>query len=222
MADPTETRFGELARGVLAVLAEAPDGLAAQEVLDRIAVAVPPTPTETEDPSTSTGAWTYEAAVRRSTVPLARAAYMTKAAGHWSITPKGELALTRFPDPLEFYRAAVRGRDRDLADSSSPPDEVGDIFAGCFLSIGGSVVGALVGTLVLMARMLPDPDLRLIGASVAAFIVGLVVGMVTAYVMAPVAPRFGSTAENVWVGSTALAAAISAALTPSLLIAIET
>ena len=222
MAEPTETRFGELARGVLAVLAEAPDGLAREEVLDRLAVAVPPTPPEKEDPSTSVGAWPYEAAVRRSTVPLARAGYMTKAGGHWSITPNGKLALARFPDPLEFYRAAVRGRGRDLTDTSSPPPDVGDIFAGCFLSIAGSLVGAVVGTLLLLARMLPGPDLRLIAGFGAAFIVGFVVGLVTAFVMAPVALRFGSRAENVWVGSTALAAAIAAALTPSLLIAVET
>jgi hypothetical protein len=49
MAEFTQKRYGELSRGVLALLAKESDGLAASEALNRLAKVVPPTAFEQED-----------------------------------------------------------------------------------------------------------------------------------------------------------------------------
>lgn len=219
VAEP-DLRYGQLSRGVLALLEGIPDGLAVQDVIDQIALAVPPTPSELVPSQRSPEVSRYEEAVRRSTIAPAKAGWLIKAGGVWRITEKGRRALSRFPDPLAFYRAAIRRRDPDVADTAAPSD-VGDIFAGCFLALAGSLVGAVVGTIVLLVRMLPDVSLSLIGGFGAAFVVGVVVGFIASFPMASFAITFGPRAENVWLGGTALAAAAAAALTPSLLISVD-
>ncbi|HSL76317.1 MAG TPA: hypothetical protein VK867_05190, partial [Candidatus Limnocylindrales bacterium] len=151
---------------------------------------------------------------------LAKARWLTKSAGTWQITDMGRAALDRFSDPVALYRAAARGQDPRVIPTAS--SDVGDVFAGCFLSIAGSLVGAVIGTIVLFVRMLPDPSLGLVVGFATAFVVGAVLGLLSSFSIAGFAGRFGPHAENVWVTVTALVAAISAALTPSLLIAVDT
>jgi hypothetical protein len=104
---------------------------------------------------------------------------------------------------------------------SDPNDsDVGDIFAGCFLSIAGSLVGALIGAVALVVRTLPELDIvRLLLSVVAGFAGGVFVGFVTTFATAPLANwlsrRIGRTrAENIWIGTVAVAAAIGAAVVP--------
>lgn len=209
-----------LARGVLRVLERSPDGLARPELFDQMAAAVPPTALELRESAKTVGVRQYDEAIRRSTIALVKTGWLTKSDDVWRVTPTGQRALVRFPDPLAFYRAAESQRDWELHDGK-PASDVGDIFAGCFLSIAGSLVGATIGTVVLFARMLPDPSLALIGGFVAAFLVGVVVGVVASFPIAGLAVRVGRGAENIWLGGTALAAAAAAALTPSILMAAD-
>ena len=69
--------------------------------------------------------------------------------------------------------------------------------------------------------MLPDASLALLGGFVAAFVAGVIVGFVASFPIAALADGIGRGVENIWLMGTALAAAISAALTPSLLIAVD-
>ena len=210
IAASTERRNGELSRAVLIQLSDAPDGLAIQDVVDRLAASGPPMAEET---------------IRSSTIELVKAGWLTKSGGTWRVTDKGRAAVSRFPDPVEFYRAAVRRRDPTVvARSTSPSSDTGDIFAGCFLSLAGSLVGAVIGTIVLFVRMLPDPSLAVLGGFAAAFVVGVVVGFLASFPIAGLAVWVGrgpSLTENLWLGGTAVIAGISAAVTPSLLISVD-
>jgi hypothetical protein len=215
-----DPRTAQLARGVLVLLAGNPDGLIAQEVFDRMAVAVPPTPSELRADGTSEGVRAYEDAIRRSTSAAVRVGWLTKAGGVWRITELGQRSLSRFPDPLEFQRTAISQRDWELSDRNAPSD-VGDVFAGCFLSIGGALVGAAIGTVVLFVRMLPDPTLALVPGFLVAVLAGVVIGFISSFFIAGLALRIGRGVENIWLGGTALAAAAAAALTPSIFIAVQ-
>ncbi len=183
---------------------------------------MPPTTLESQDSPTSPGVSRYEEAIRSSAIELTKAGWLTKSAGTWRVTDKGRAAISMFSDPVTFYRAAVRRRDPTVTVlCGSPSSDVGDIFASCFLSIVGSLVGAVIGTIVLLVRMLPDPNLGLLGGFAGAFVVGVVVGVIASFPIAGLAVAIGRGVENIWLIGTALAAASSAALTPSLLIAVD-
>jgi hypothetical protein len=99
--------------------------------------------------------------------------------------------------------------------SSSRGSDVGDIFAGCFLSVAGSLVGSVIGTVAVVLRMLPEVMLaELLVGLVAGFVVGVLVGAVATFAAAPLAIRIGrSHADNIWIGAVAIAAATGAAIT---------
>ena len=221
MAQSPEFRFGELSRGVLVLLEEAPDGLTDRDVLEQLKASVPPTPSELLDSATSVGVSRYEESTRVATRELVKARWLTTTGGIWRVTDNGRAALVALPDPVAFYRAAVRRRNPSV--TVPPPSDVGDPFAGCFLSIAGSLVGAVIGTAVLVVRMVPNlGPAAFLGGFGAALVAGVVVGLVAMFPFAGVAMRVGrgqSGRENIWLIGTAVAAAIAAALTPSLLFA---
>ena len=99
--------------------------------------------------------------------------------------------------------------------SRSSDSDVGDIFAGCFLSLAGSLVGSVIGTVAVVLRTLPDVRLgELVLGFVTAFVVGVVVGAIATFVAAPLAIWIGrSRAENVWIGAVTIAAGTGAAVT---------
>jgi hypothetical protein len=204
-AESEVRRDGEVAQAILRLVDDAPDGLAIRDVLDELTA---PGPSE-------------EKTVRRASMELAKAGWLEKAAGIWRITDAGRSALDAFPEPIALWEGAIGRRDPRVAPAT-PPEVVGDIFAGCFLSIGGSLVGAVIGTIVLFVRMLPDPSLSLVVGFAAASVVGFVLSFLANFGIAGIASRFGRHAENIWVAGTALVAAVSGALTPSLLIAVDT
>jgi restriction system protein len=108
VAEFTQERYGQLSRGVLGLLSKVPDGLPARDALERLEDAVPPTPFEQADWPRWPGVRRYEKTVRFSTIALVKAGWLVKSAGTWAITPKGSEALTKYTDPLTFYREAAK------------------------------------------------------------------------------------------------------------------
>lgn len=108
MAEYTQKRYGELSRGVVALLSSEPEGLPARVALERLADLVPPTSFEAEDWPKYPGVRRYEKVVRFSTIGPVKAGWLTKSAGTWAVTDKGLEALAKYSDPLTFYREAVR------------------------------------------------------------------------------------------------------------------
>jgi restriction system protein len=106
MPEFTQQRYGELSRGVLVLLSKTPEGLPAREALAGLATSVPPTPFENEDWPRWPGVRRYEKTVRFSTIAIVKAGWLTKTAGTWAATEKGLEALSKYPDPLIFYKEA--------------------------------------------------------------------------------------------------------------------
>ena len=218
----TSNRSGELSRGVLAILAEAPDGMPDDAVFEQLETAVPPTPDEREDSAKTPGVRRYEEAVRSSTIALVKTGWMTKSEGTWHITDTGREALSKLSDPEAFYTVAVSRRA--ISKVGEGPSEAGDLFAGCAVSVAGSLVGTVIGTAVLLVRMLPELSLGgLLAGLAAAFVVGVVAGLILMWPIGAIANGIATPrrAESIWVYGTGLAAGIAASLTPSLLIAVE-
>ena len=99
--------------------------------------------------------------------------------------------------------------------SNSADPDVGDIFAGCFLSLAGSLVGSVIGSVTLVLLKAPEEGIgQLIARFAAGFVVGVVVGFIAAFVAAPLAIWISRRhAENIWVGAVAISAAAWAAVT---------
>jgi hypothetical protein len=103
---------------------------------------------------------------------------------------------------------------------SSTKSDVGDVFAGCFLSLAGSLVGAVISAVILVVRMFPNIRIpELILGFVAGFVGGVVVGAIATFAAGRVALLIGgSHAENIWIAAVAVTAGIGAAVTALLLI----
>jgi restriction system protein len=108
MAEVTARRAGEMVRGLFAILAAEPDGLAAKEALARLAKAAPPTAFEAADYPKRPGVRRYEKLVRFHTIGAVKAGWMTKVDGMWSLTDAGRTAVKNYLDPEAFYREEVR------------------------------------------------------------------------------------------------------------------
>jgi hypothetical protein len=93
--------------------------------------------------------------------------------------------------------------------------DVGDIFAGCFLSLAGSLVGSVVGAVSVFLLNFPEVGIgRAIVRFAVGFVAGVVVGFVATFALGPIAKLFGrSRAENIWIGGVAVSAATGAAVT---------
>ena len=99
--------------------------------------------------------------------------------------------------------------------SGQTDSDVGDIFAGCFLSLAGSLVGSVIGAISVFLLNFPEVG---IGQAVlrfgVGFVAGVVVGFIATFVIAPVAMWIGRRhAENIWIGGVAVSAGIGAAIT---------
>jgi restriction system protein len=134
VAEFTQKRYGELSRGVLALLSTEPEGLPAREVLERLAASVPPTDFEQQDWPRWPGVRRYEKTVRFSTIAPVKAGWLVKSAGTWMVTSIGLEALAAYRDPLAFYREAAKrygawkkGQPKEPAPE---PDEPGEVAFG--------------------------------------------------------------------------------------------
>jgi restriction system protein len=116
-------------RGVFKLLLDHPEGLPARTVLERLPQVVPPTDFEkTTYPGRPT-VRRYERIVRFSTIGPAKAGWLVKTRGTWSLTEAGRQAYERFTDPEEFtresdrlYRKWKEEREPDVVAEESSPD----------------------------------------------------------------------------------------------------
>lgn len=106
MAEITLKRTGEFMRLVFELLAAAPDGLPAKQVIQAAQHRLTLTPYELgEYPS---GGQRFEKVVRFATIDCVKAGWMFKSQGVWQLTELGRTALVHHADPEDFYKAAKK------------------------------------------------------------------------------------------------------------------
>jgi restriction system protein len=108
MAEITRKRVGELQRGVFKILLDYPDGLPANEVLERLESVVPPTDFEKSDYPKHPGVRRYEHIVRFATIAPVKAGWLIKSKGRWILTGEGKKAYETFQDPEKFVKEGGR------------------------------------------------------------------------------------------------------------------
>lgn len=108
MAEVTIRRYGELSRGVFAVLMDKPDGLPAQQVLREVEASVPPTPFEQATYPNRPAVRRYPKHVRFASISPVKAGWLVKNKRQWSLTDDGRAAYASFTDPEAFQREANR------------------------------------------------------------------------------------------------------------------
>lgn len=106
MADITGKRVGEILRTLFEKLKAHPDGMRAKDALAELAGAV--TMTEYERGNYESGGRRFEKIVRFATVDCAKAGWLSKIKGIWTLTEAGLVAYVQYPDPEAFYRRAQR------------------------------------------------------------------------------------------------------------------
>jgi restriction system protein len=104
MADVTKKRVGEILRELFNILKGHPEGMRAKEALNALANSV--TMTEYERGNYESGGRRFEKIVRFATVDCAKAGWLTKNKGIWTLTEAGIIAYRDFRDPEAFYRRA--------------------------------------------------------------------------------------------------------------------
>jgi restriction system protein len=124
MAEITRKRIGELQRGVFKILLSFPDGLPAQELLEKLESAVPPTEFEKSDYPKRPGVRRFEKIVRFATIAPVKAGWLIKSKGRWTLTEEGKKAYERFQDPEKFVKEGGR-LYRQWAESR--PDTVSEV-----------------------------------------------------------------------------------------------
>jgi restriction system protein len=107
MPDITRQRSGELVRAVFAILIPHTDGMQAKDVLHELRQRVKLTPYELGEYE-SGGGQRVDKIIRFATIDCAKAGWMIKQKGRWSLTDEGRQAYKQINDPAEFYRRAAR------------------------------------------------------------------------------------------------------------------
>ncbi|WP_432477401.1 AAA family ATPase [Nocardioides sp. GXQ0305] len=109
MSQVTRRRIGEIQRAIFQVLANEPQGLQVQEVLQRAETLCPPTPFENEDYPNQPGVRRYPKMQRFSTITSVKAGWLVKQQGTWWLTDAGREALSTYTNPVEFEQEAIKG-----------------------------------------------------------------------------------------------------------------
>jgi restriction system protein len=104
----TIRRYGELSRGVFAVLLDKPDGLPAHQVLRDVENLVPPTPFEQATYPNHPTTRRYPRHIRFASISPVKAGWLVKDKGQWTLTDEGRAAYALFTDPEAFQREADR------------------------------------------------------------------------------------------------------------------
>jgi restriction system protein len=107
MAEITIPRTGAHLRKLFEILMSYPEGLRAGEALKKLAASVQMTPYEA-GLYESTGTPRFEKIIRFATIDCAKAGWLLKNKGIWSITDAGKKAFNDYSDPEKFYREAIR------------------------------------------------------------------------------------------------------------------
>jgi restriction system protein len=108
MAEITRRRVGELQRGVFKILLNYPEGLPANEVLEKLESVVPPTDFEKSDYPNRPGVRRFEKIVRFATIAPVKAGWLVKSKGRWTLTEEGKGAYEKIQDPEKFVREGGR------------------------------------------------------------------------------------------------------------------
>lgn len=108
MAEITRKRVGELQRGVFKILLDHPDGLPANEILERMEKVVPPADFEKSDYPNRPGVRRFEKIIRFATIAPVKAGWLIKSKGRWTLTDEGKKAYTQFSDPEKFVKEGGR------------------------------------------------------------------------------------------------------------------
>lgn len=107
MAEITISRTGAHIRKLFEILMSHPEGLQAGDALNRLAAATKMTPYEAGIYESS-GKPRFEKIIRFATIDCAKAGWLLKNKGIWSVTDAGKKAFNEFHDPERFYREAIR------------------------------------------------------------------------------------------------------------------
>lgn len=107
MAEITIHRTGELVRKLIEILMDFPDGLKAQDALNRLQTSVQLTEYE-KGQFASGGGIRFEKIVRFATIDLVKAGWLVKDKGRWFVTEAGRQAYREYKSPEQFYRTAQR------------------------------------------------------------------------------------------------------------------
>jgi restriction system protein len=108
VAEVTTRRYGELSRGVFALLTDKPDGLPVSQVLRDMTERVPPTPFEQATYPNHPTVRRYERHIRFASISPVKAGWLVKNKGQWSLTDEGRAAYGSLTDPEAFQREADR------------------------------------------------------------------------------------------------------------------
>lgn len=108
MAEVTIKRYGELSRGVFAILMDKPEGLPAQQVIRDVEALVPPTPFEQATYPNHPTMRRYPRHIRFASISPVKAGWLVKNRGEWTLTDEGRAAYASFTDPEAFQREADR------------------------------------------------------------------------------------------------------------------
>lgn len=107
-ASGSARRQGEILAGVLRVLSNSPDPVAARVVIKRVEETVPPTEIEKSDYPKHPGLRRWDKIVRFYTIGAVKAGWIVKSKGQWNITDEGRRALGTFKDPEALQREEHR------------------------------------------------------------------------------------------------------------------
>jgi restriction system protein len=107
MPDTSRERTGEFVQKLFELLIANPDGLQASDALEALSKKVTLTPYESGQYD-SGGGNRFDKIVRFATVDCAKAGWMLKQNGTWSITESGIAAYKKFKAPGDLYREAAR------------------------------------------------------------------------------------------------------------------
>ncbi len=135
MAEVTIRRYGELTRGVFALLMDEPEGLPVSQLLAELEERVPPTPFEQETYPKHPTHRRYPRHVRFASISAVKAGWLVKNNAVWSLTEEGRVAYESFTDPEAFQREADRlyyvwkkgqPEPEPGKEETSPEETVGD------------------------------------------------------------------------------------------------
>lgn len=127
MAEVTRRRTGEFLRALFGILIDAPDGMRASEALALLATKFKLS--EYEAGSYESGGQRFDKIVRFATVDCAKAGWLLKEKGVWSVTEEGRVAYKELLDPEDFYKRACKlyaewkaaQPDGEVPQPGSPP-----------------------------------------------------------------------------------------------------
>jgi restriction system protein len=125
MAEITSKRSGEFVRKVIEVLKDHPEGMQAQDVLERVEKSIDLTPFEQSTYPNSPTVRRFEKIVRFATIGPVKAGWILKSKGRWTVTEQGLKAYKDFKDPEKFtsevrrlYRQWAANRPEQIEDEN--------------------------------------------------------------------------------------------------------